>query len=225
MSIMQSLVGSRKLINVTFIGSATSTTNTITLPASSKVGDFAILFDFSFNSGAALLAGVPSAVVPSGWTNLYNNTLGPAAILGGSFYGIRSLISYRILTSDGSSTITGMNADADSKIILVFRPPVGVDLTNSEINSYIGGSTPPTQTLNMSTNVSSTLIFGHWARTVSSRDISGISNLSINEVANSSVQYVKYAICEPFITLTSASFSGTYSTQPRMLESFYVSFT
>ena len=124
MSIMQSLF-SPQIKNFTFVASATSTTSTISIPASSNVGDFAVLFDSSRD------VFTPITVVPSGWSSISN--VSESNIL--SLSSIRSIVSYKSLVSgDPGSSITGMDAGlfgTDRKIIMVFRPNFSVQNTSN----------------------------------------------------------------------------------------------
>lgn len=97
--------------SVAFQASATSTSTVITCPTV-QLGDVGILFDFSRNSGSP-----PSQVIPSGFTLITTTTYA-------SFGGFRGTVSYKILdgTESGSSLTGQTGAQADSKVLLVFRP-------------------------------------------------------------------------------------------------------
>ena len=87
---------------LSFVVSATSTTGSITIPATTRVGDIVILADTSTTVTDTL---------PSGFTR----------ISGVTTTGIRTNISYRILTAgQPGSTITGM-AGTTRKVLLSFR--------------------------------------------------------------------------------------------------------
>jgi len=100
--------------SVSFVSSTTSTASTITCPTVSPY-DVGILWDVAGNSG-----GIPSTVVPSGWTSIAN-----ASVDAGS-YEVRSILSYRIFDgSEDGSTITGMSSAGHAKVLLLFRPAAG----------------------------------------------------------------------------------------------------
>lgn len=107
----------------TFVGSCTSTSNTLNFGSLSAgavaAGDILIYADYA--EGAL---GGPSAVTPSGFTNHYSTQADLAA-------GHRGMLSWKKATgSEGS--ITGMNGGtADNKVGLVFRP---VDVSYSSLS-------------------------------------------------------------------------------------------
>jgi hypothetical protein len=106
---------------VTLLGSlnpANSTATTITIPADALVGDIAILSDSSTTT---------TLTVPSGWTQISTATT----------TGIRTTVSYRVLTSgDPGSSVTGM-AGTTRKVMKILRP--------SASNYTLSLSTPTTQ--------------------------------------------------------------------------------
>ena len=149
---------------VEFVQSVTTLTSTIVIPATALVGDIAVLFDMSTTI---------TNTVPSGWTS----------ISGVAATGIRTNISYRVLTSgQPGATISGM-AGTTRKIMMLFRgasltPTISLSTpgvqsttaapTNQSItatqatNIYFAAygkttSTTPTTTLTM-TNYTSTLV-------------------------------------------------------------------
>jgi hypothetical protein len=216
MSIMQSLFSTLSK-TFTFVASATSTTSTISIPAISSVGDFAVLFD----SATGIL--IPTTVVPSGWSSISNVSeveLGPLKC-------IRSIVSYKSLVSgDPGSSITGMYAgifDAtDRKIIMVFRPNFSVQ--NTSILSVNGATNSNSQTITITESQPPILAFAHWASngTISSRGVSGIT---MNEVSNTTGQYASYKIFNSNETTSDATISMSDNGSVQSLQSFYVQFT
>lgn len=216
MSIMQSLF-SPQIKNFTFVASATSTTNTISIPASSNVGDFAVLFDSSINSSFT----PPSTVVPSGWSSI-SNVSGTNSIIPFIYTSIRSIVSYKSLVSGNpGSSITGMNATTDRKIIMVFRPNFSVQ--NTSILSVNGAANSNSQTITITQSQPPILAFAHWASsgTISSRGVSGIT---MNEVSNTTGQYAGYKIFNTNETTSNATISMSDNGVVQSLQSFYVAF-
>lgn len=186
MSILQTVI-SRESKSFTFVGSSTSSSSTISLPAFSDVGDFAILFDCSYNNSAVTV----TSVIPTSWSAI--------SII--SDLGINSMkcaISYKILTSgDLSSSIVGMDDFDDKKILLVFRP--NFTIQNVFITNVYNGIN-----LNYFFNRFSyklierlrpSLLFGHW-RSDASVTLRGTTGFQMTEVSNTTNQYVQYAVFE-----------------------------
>jgi hypothetical protein len=93
---------------IAFRSSATSGANTITAPSDIAEGDLLVLYDRATNT-----SGVPTSVVPSGFTS----------ILDEAHEGIRRTIcSFKIANgTEASATITGMDGNsADVKTLIVF---------------------------------------------------------------------------------------------------------
>lgn len=217
MSIMQSLFSSLSK-TFTFVASATSTTSTISIPASSSVGDFVVLFDSSRDN----IFDPPSTVVPTGWSLISN--VSESNIL--SLSSIRSIVSYKSLVSgDPGSSITGMNAGffgTDRKIIMVFRPNFSVQ--NTSILSVNGATNSNSQTITITESQPPILAFAHWASngTISSRGVSGIT---MNEVSNTTGQYASYKIFNSNETTSDATISMSDNGSVQSLQSLYVQFT
>ena len=94
------VVTSMAYVSAAFTSSGTST---ITLSASAQTGDIAILYDVTNVTS--------NNTVPSGWTQIINQTT----------TGIRTIVSYRILTAgQAGTTITG-TASGSRKFIAVYR--------------------------------------------------------------------------------------------------------
>ena len=99
--------------SITEFATATSTAETITVPAAIEAGDIIVLLDRAHNLAAG---GNPTAVVPTGFVSINDQ----AAVR------IRQILSYK--PADGtedSSTLTGMTGTANvMKQLIVFRPNV-----------------------------------------------------------------------------------------------------
>ena len=216
MSIMQSLFSTLSK-TFTFVASATSTTSTISIPAISSVGDFAVLFD-----SATDILFTPNTVVPSGWSSISN----VSEVEFSPLETIRSIVSYKSLVSgDPGSSITGMNAGffgTDRKIIMVFRPNFSVQ--NTSILSVNGATNSNSQTITITESQPPILAFAHWASngTISSRGVSGIT---MNEVSNTTGQYASYKIFNSNETTSDATISMSDNGSVQSLQSLYVQFT
>lgn len=94
-------------LEVSFVTSATSTSHTITIPASATTGDLAVLLDWARSGG------IPPIVTPSGFTSVGSDGL----------FEFSLNVSYKILgPSDPGAVITGMNGSVnDRKTMLIFR--------------------------------------------------------------------------------------------------------
>jgi hypothetical protein len=214
---MQSLFSS-SFGSFSFVISTTSSSGTITIPVTSRVGDFAILFDVIYSSGIS----ISGEVVPSGWNSISRvstaNIFGPSAI--------RSIVSYKVLTSGNpGSTITGMSDDATRKILLIFRPESTISsVTPLSVNGQATSINPSTQTITASDVIPPILVFAHWGAdgNISSRSVSGIT---MNEVGNTTNQYCKYQIFNNVQNLNNADIDMSSSATVKALQSFYVQFT
>lgn len=167
------------------VGTSTTTT-TITIPATAAIGDIVVLFDRATNNGL----GAPAAVTPAGWTELSTFAV---ATSGGSF---RSSILYKVLVAgDPGSTITGMNrlgAGGMTKMTTIFRP-----LYRSSVFQYLPSVF----------NISST---GNGTGVTPSHTITG-SSVFNNNPGILIAQYTSYAT-----SLASATrgFTSPYTVQP-----------
>ena len=135
---------------IEFVASASSTSSTIVIPASAEVGDVAALFDFARAS-----SGTPTDVIPTDWTGLVTDT-DVAAGAG------RLRCSYKVLVGgDPGATVTGMNSDAEDKVMLVFRPSfVIVSVTPSTWLAFVEASNPPSQNVSASGQVTPLIVLG-----------------------------------------------------------------
>jgi len=134
---------------LSFVDSAFTNEETITVPAAAAEGDFAILFDHARNAST-----VPTEVVPTGWTQIGTSLTGTAT---------RNVISYKKLVSgDPESVITGMNGNSqDSKALLVFRASSGVDtISPSTWNGEATNGDPVEQNVAASGGTAPLIVFG-----------------------------------------------------------------
>ncbi len=130
---------------ISFVGSSLSTGETITLPASARRGDLALLFDVA-NGPAA-------TVVPTDWVAV-------GAASGSTF---RRQISFRILAGN-EGTITGMvGSTSTDKIALVFRRTVGNWGSEKSRQAQVTTSAPTDQVVTV--DRAPLIVVGHYAAT------------------------------------------------------------
>lgn len=135
---------------VTFVNSASSTGSTITVPADAAAGDIAVLYDI-----AQMTAGLPTLVIPSGWTNQANSSVNTT----------RAAVATKLLGSgDPGAVITGMNGNnRNKKGIVVFRPDTPVmSVTASTFTSAVvdSPSDNPQQTISASGKSTPLIVLG-----------------------------------------------------------------
>jgi hypothetical protein len=121
-------------LQLSYVTYATTTSQTLTIPATSQVGDIAV-----YVNRATGIISTPTEVVPSGWTSVSNVT---------ATY-TRSIIAYKILVSGNpGSSITVMNATYDSTVMFIFRPTTTISsLSNASLNGQGTDSDPTAQTV------------------------------------------------------------------------------
>lgn len=128
-------------ITLTFVDSATSTTNTIAIPAAAQAGDLAIAFDTAHDSSST----PPTKVTPSGWTTIVDKSGNP----GGGSDGTRIQIAYKVLVGGDLSTSPGFtNGTDDNKGMIVVRPSSTISsVTPSTFNQSLSDNDPSVQTV------------------------------------------------------------------------------
>lgn len=175
------------LTTISFIASANSNTANITLPGTIEPGDLLLLFQ-----AATTNTTLPTAVTPSGWTNLVNQS----GITGTD--ADRVMVDYRI--SDGSedgSSITGMDGGiSDRKIVLQFRGDQLIrDVTLQDLAAQFTSGNPAAQTVNASGGIVPLIVFGNWysANAIDPRTFSPAADGEI-QVTGSNIFFVKYKI-------------------------------
>ena len=131
---MPNISGQRRLDSLSLIASASSTTSTITVPATARTGDLLILFDcpaFTVSTGI-------SGPVPSGFTNL---GAGPAS---GWNNGIIQSAAICTPSMPGSS-LTGANGtESNAKVLVVIRGNAPIQTFSAlNLNSSATNGDPP----------------------------------------------------------------------------------
>lgn len=127
---------------ISLFASVTSSTDTITVPAGVRPGDYIILLDYADDSSA-----VPASTRPSGFGSIFSAT--NATTFTRVNYSDRVILS----ESYAGTVLTGMTGNtAIQKFLLVFRGTAGYcefidDNTNSQLETT---SAPTTQTITLS---------------------------------------------------------------------------
>jgi hypothetical protein len=177
----------------TFVSSASSNSNNITIPATAQVGDVAVLFDMQLNTGS---------VIPTGFTQISTN----------STTNFRINTSYKLLVAgDPGATISGMN-NTPRKVMAVFRPNSPIQTVSPVVlGNQNTTATPANQTLSGGT--APTIYFAMYAKSASTTPTRGWSvgtPTEISRVSTSGV-YMKYLIYNttPASTTISMTDAGT----------------
>jgi hypothetical protein len=126
-------------LQLSYVTYATTTSQTLTIPASAQIGDIAVYV----NRATSTLI-TPSAVIPSGWTTVSN--------LAAATY-TRSIIAYKILASgEPGSNITVINTTYNTSIMFIFRPNTTISsLSYASLNNQIVNTDPTAQTVTAQT--------------------------------------------------------------------------
>lgn len=140
-------IASTPQLVVVFLASATSATHQIVIPATARAGDFAVLVDLGSSIGE------PTNVVPTNWTQIQTEGDGSTT---------RITTSGKILVAgDAGSTITGINASDDQKVMLVFRGAQPFNtFTPSTWNEQVTGGNPSQQTVSAAGVATPVLVIG-----------------------------------------------------------------
>lgn len=115
-----------------YVDKAESATSSITIPATARAGDVAVLYDVARSSSSA-----PSLVTPPGWANKINDTITVT----------RFAVCIKVLTGDDpGATIAGMSGDAQNeKMIVVFRPnaPISAMVASTFTHEFTNSAPSP----------------------------------------------------------------------------------
>jgi hypothetical protein len=139
--------------SLSFVGSTLSNSSSILVHASAVEGDLAVLFDVSWNSSS----GPPTEVVPSTWTLCTPSTTQDSAS-----NDTRTVISYKVLgAAPGGTSVTGMDAISDNKIMFVFHPDAAIStVTLGSWASENTANNPASQTVTASGQATPLLVLG-----------------------------------------------------------------
>lgn len=138
----------------TFIGSCVSNGSALNFGALSvgsvTAGDLLVYIDFAFDT----VSPVPSAVTPSGFTNVVNDLIGA----GVSF--ARGMVSVKN-AAGGEGSITGLNDAGNNKVGLVFRPSTAfTTITANDIATEIAVVNPASQSCDPSAETTAVILIG-----------------------------------------------------------------
>lgn len=167
------------ITSITNPSSSTSSSSTITAPSDLRMGDLLLLFDCASTSLSP-----PSAVTPSGWTQV-DTQAGTS---------MRDSMCYKIADgSEASSSITGMNGGySNRKLLAVFRcnvPIVGVSI--STVSKTITASNPASQSVTASSGTAPLIVIASWSDQIDSNDISPrTQSPTMTEISNTTHQYI-----------------------------------
>lgn len=189
--------------------SATSTGSTITWPAALLAGDVAVLMDRALNN-----SGVPTAVIPSGFTSVVDDTINEA----------RQIVSRKICTGSESGALTGMNgSNKNEKILIIFRSssPPSSSVVNSLNNEHTSGN-PASQLCTSGSGTPPLIVVAAYGSqgSISSR---GFSPAKDNEITSSPNVYLAYKIYDsaPSNVTIDMNDDGVNN----ILQSFYLTFS
>lgn len=170
---------------MSFFGSNTSSGSSVSFPASILAGDIIIYAD-----NASSYPSAPSAVTPSGFTNIVNESAAP----------YRAMVSYKLATGSESGSSTGMNGSIhDSKIMAVFRGATAFNSLNIQDVSHSGitASNPSSQLITASGGATPLAVIGIYADVNSSGNVNPrtfTGATADGELNQSTIMYMKYKI-------------------------------
>lgn len=168
------------LVALAQVDSATSSAETITVPAGVIAGDLLVLLD---NAQGAT---VPTTVIPSGFTSIGNINDGGQA---------RQILSYKIADgSEASALLTGMNSTSETKALYVFRGNTRIlSASPLSVNGQATTGNPTAQTVTAGAGVVPLVVIGGYGANaaVSPRTMTPAKDGEIN---SSTVMYLAYKI-------------------------------
>tara|TARA_R100000951_G_scaffold17399_1_gene13834 strand:+ start:910 stop:2478 length:1569 start_codon:yes stop_codon:yes gene_type:complete len=119
---------------------------TIDYPASMADNDVAVLFQCSFNNASTSF---PTKVIPTGFTEIDDLTFNASNEF-------RVVSAYKkALSTDSSTTITGMNSESDVKFLFIIRGTSNPTVSVGSINSESGNGNLSAQTVTLPSNSNS----------------------------------------------------------------------
>lgn len=177
--------GGDPLTSIVQQASATSAAATIVCPADIQAGDLLVLSDNAFN-----FSGSPTAVIPAGFTSIVNT------VLTGGVGVQRAIISYKIANgSEASATLTGMDADLERKILLVFRGDIAIASASPNVFGAEGTTGDPVQqNVSASGATSPLVILASYASVLNAIDPRTFSPAKDGEVAGDTAFYLAWKI-------------------------------
>lgn len=145
--------------SLTYVTNVTISNNpNITIPGTILDGDLCFYYDFAYT--AVGVTTVPTAVTPTGFTNVLNISSAPNQAC-------RAMLSYKILTtSDQLTSPVGMNSTSERKILLIFRPNKTITTVTPVISaSQATSATPASQTLSIDTTTEALVTLATYSTT------------------------------------------------------------
>ncbi len=97
-----------------------------TIPSEAQVGDLCLVVQYSFNNASTEL---PTKVIPAGFTEISDVTQDA----GNEFR--TTCIFKSVVTADPGTSITGMNAESDTKFVLTYRPNSSATYSFGDVNT------------------------------------------------------------------------------------------
>ncbi len=171
------------ITSITQPTSATSTSGTITWPTV-QAGDIAVMADFA--SGL----GVPTTVVPDGFTNACVQDNGASA---------KWMVSYKVCDGTESGSLTGMSSIVHRKILAIFRPdvPAASAVHGGEQHGTATNANPTAITVAASSGGAPLIIIGTYSSSgaINPRTFTvGGVGAKDGEIANGTVQYLAWKV-------------------------------
>lgn len=200
---------------IDFFASSTSASgSSVTLPAGIAAGDLIVVF----NKAVAGFGGVPSTVVPTGFTSIINTSAS------GSPAGndARCIASYKLANgSEGGSSVAGMSG---SFIALIFRPNFTASaITPKSTAGEITSGNPALQTVTSGTGTVPLIVFGFYGQSINSITTRTFSPAADAEVAaGSNLTFAKYKIYNAGASSSNHSVDMNDDGDFNMLQSFYL---
>lgn len=130
-------------------GSATSQTSTITIPATTGVGDLIVFYQFAYDAGGAVPNAIPSGFTQASTISFANGTM---------------TISYKIATSlDAGANITGMTVPSIYRNTLhVFSGNI-IAAAHNTFSAQLTYDNPTEQTVNASAGTPPLVVIGAYS--------------------------------------------------------------
>lgn len=137
------LRGSSKAFpSFTFVDYTTGSGSSLSTPSTTAVGDL-IIFTDSLLVTNTIPPSYPTSVTPSGFTKICDSTWGYSIVSFPTIYArVTSAYFYKVATSAGAQSLTGMNNAGATKYALIFRP-INFSIASVAVGSlsYVSGST------------------------------------------------------------------------------------
>jgi hypothetical protein len=189
--------------------SNTSEAQTIMVPSGVEDGDLIVLLDL------ALAAGIPTKVIPSGFTEIND-------LIFDAFVDYRQLISYKIADgTEAGGLLTGMNGTGNNKCLYVFRGNLKIgSVTVSTVNAQSTSVDPAPQTVNASGRSPPLIVFGCYGSsgTVDPRTFSPAKDGEISDTDNDTFFAYRIFNASPVDVIVDMDAEGS----PNLLQSFYI---